>query len=105
MDRGGHVRAGTGDTADTLSEVVSARTHYAKCGDSDIAYQVLGKGPIDLLLFTGLIVPVDCMDEEPSLARFQRRLASFADSSGSTNKEWDYRTGVHPRHPRRLRIG
>jgi len=54
-----------------------ARTRYAKCGDVDIAYQVLGDGPRDLLLFTGAIIPIDCMDEEPSMARFQRRLASF----------------------------
>ena len=43
----------------------------------DIAYQVLGEGPLDLLLYTGAIIPIDCMDEEPSLARFQRRLSSF----------------------------
>lgn len=55
----------------------STRTRYAKCGDVDIAYQVLGDGPIDLLMYTGLIIPIDCMDEEPSMARFQRRLASF----------------------------
>jgi class 3 adenylate cyclase len=54
------------------------RTRYAKCGDVDIAYQVLGDGPIDLLLYTGAIIPIDCMDEEPTMARFQRRLASFS---------------------------
>jgi class 3 adenylate cyclase len=56
----------------------SARTHYAKSGDVDIAYQVLGDGPVDLLLFTGAIIPIECMDEEPSMARFVRRLATFA---------------------------
>jgi len=55
----------------------STRTRYAKCGDADVAYQVLGDGPIDLLLYTGANVPIDCMDEEPSMARFQRHLASF----------------------------
>jgi class 3 adenylate cyclase len=55
----------------------SSRTRYAKCGDVEIAYQVLGDGPIDLLLYTGAIIPIDCMDEEPSMARFQRRLSSF----------------------------
>ena len=43
----------------------------------DIAYQVLGDGPIDLLLYSGATIPIDCMDEEPSMARFQRRLTSF----------------------------
>jgi class 3 adenylate cyclase/pimeloyl-ACP methyl ester carboxylesterase len=56
----------------------STRTRYAKSGDLDIAYQVLGDGPIDLLLYTGWLIPIDCMDEEPSMARFQRRLASFS---------------------------
>ena len=55
----------------------STRTRYAKAGDADIAYQVLGDGPIDLLLGTGYTIPIDCMDEEPSMARFQRRLASL----------------------------
>ena len=56
----------------------STRTRYAKAGDVDIAYQVLGDGPIDLLMCTGVVIPIDCMDEEPSIARFQRRLTSFA---------------------------
>jgi class 3 adenylate cyclase len=55
----------------------STRTRYAQCGDVDIAYQVLGEGPVDLLLLTGLIIPIECMDEEPSMARFQRRLTTF----------------------------
>ena len=61
----------------TLSAVAGARTRYAKCGDADIAYQVLGDGPLDLLLLTGALIPIDCMDDEPSMARFQRRLSSF----------------------------
>jgi class 3 adenylate cyclase len=44
----------------------------------DIAYQVLGDGPLDLLVYTGSHVPIDCVEEEPSLSRFQRRLASFS---------------------------
>jgi class 3 adenylate cyclase len=43
----------------------------------DIAYQVLGDGPIDLLLYSAGTIPIDCMDEQPPIARFQRRLASF----------------------------
>ena len=60
-----------------LGVASSTRTRYAKCGDVDIAYQVLGDGPLDLLLFTGWTLPIDCLDEEPAMARFQRRLASF----------------------------
>ena len=57
--------------------VSTTRTKYATSDGIDIAYQVLGDGPTDLLLLTGAIIPIDCMDEEPSMARFQRRLASF----------------------------
>jgi class 3 adenylate cyclase/pimeloyl-ACP methyl ester carboxylesterase len=55
----------------------AARTRYAKCDGVDIAYQVLSDGPIDLLLYSGLSIPIDCMDQEPALARYLRRLASF----------------------------
>jgi hypothetical protein len=48
--------------------VSSTRTRYAKSGDVDIAYQVLGDGPIDLLVYTGSLIPIDCVDEEPSMA-------------------------------------
>lgn len=54
------------------------RTRYAKCGDIDIAFQVLGEGPTDLLVLPGPFVPIDSIDDEPSLYRFHRRLASFA---------------------------
>ena len=56
----------------------NTRTRYAKSGEVDIAYQVIGDGPVDLLLGTGFVIPIDCMDEEPSMARFQRRPASFS---------------------------
>lgn len=54
------------------------RTRYARCGDIDLAYQVLGDGPPDLLVLPGPFVPIDSIDDEPALYRFHRRLASFA---------------------------
>ena len=42
-----------------------------------LAYQVLGNGPLDLLVMSGYF-PIDSLDEEPSIARFHRRLASFS---------------------------
>ena len=54
------------------------RTRYAKCGDIDIAYQVVGEGPVDLLVLPGPIIPFDSIEAEPTLYRFHRRLASFA---------------------------
>jgi pimeloyl-ACP methyl ester carboxylesterase len=62
----------------SLGVAARTRTRYARCGDEDIAYQVLGDGSLDLLLFLGVFIPIDCIDEEPSMARFQRRLATFA---------------------------
>jgi class 3 adenylate cyclase len=53
------------------------RTRYAQCGDMDIAYQVFGEGPVDLLVTPGPFVPIDSIDAEPSMYRFHRRLASF----------------------------
>lgn len=54
------------------------RTRYASCGDVDIAYQVFGEGPTDLLVLPGPSIPIDTIDAEPSMYRFHRRLASFA---------------------------
>ncbi|CAM4311664.1 2-hydroxy-6-oxo-6-phenylhexa-2,4-dienoate hydrolase [Mycobacterium basiliense] len=53
------------------------RTRYAKCDDLDIAYQVIGEGPIDLLVVPGPSIPIDTIDAEPSMYHFHRRLASF----------------------------
>jgi pimeloyl-ACP methyl ester carboxylesterase len=44
----------------------------------DIAYQVFGEGPLDLLVLAGPSIPIDAFDSEPSLSRFYRRLASFS---------------------------
>jgi class 3 adenylate cyclase len=52
------------------------RTHYVKTGDLHLAYHVSGDAPLNLLSST--YFPIDCLDEEPSIARFQRRLASFS---------------------------
>jgi len=54
------------------------RTRYATCGEVDIAYQVFGDGPMDLLVLPGPSIPIDTVDAEPSMYRFHRRLASFA---------------------------
>jgi class 3 adenylate cyclase/pimeloyl-ACP methyl ester carboxylesterase len=53
-------------------------THYAKSGDVHIAYQVVGDGPIDLVLVHGWISHLEYQWEDPALARFLNRLASFS---------------------------
>ncbi|MEO8369161.1 MAG: alpha/beta fold hydrolase [Candidatus Solibacter sp.] len=53
-------------------------THYARSGDVNIAYQVLGEGPIDLVFVMGWVSHLDYFWTEPSFARFLRRLAGFS---------------------------
>jgi pimeloyl-ACP methyl ester carboxylesterase len=53
-------------------------THYAKSGDVNIAYQVVGDAPRDLVLVPGWVSNIEAFWEEPACARFLRRLASFA---------------------------
>ena len=53
-------------------------TKYAKSGDVNIAYQVLGDGPIDLVFVMGWVSHLEYFWEEPSFARFLTRLASFS---------------------------
>ena len=53
-------------------------TRYARAGDVSIAYQVVGDGPIDLVLVPGFVSHVEVIWEEPNLAHFLTRLASFS---------------------------
>src|SRR5215211_431156 len=53
-------------------------TKYAKSGNVSIAYQVVGDGPLDLVVVPGWISNVEMFWEEPTVARFFRVLASFS---------------------------
>jgi class 3 adenylate cyclase len=57
---------------------MTPKTHYAKSGDVHIAYQVVGQGPFDLVYIPGWVSHVELAWEEPNLARFLGRLASFS---------------------------
>jgi class 3 adenylate cyclase len=57
---------------------VVPKTHYAKSGDVNIAYQVLGDGPRDIVHVPGFVSNVEVMWEDPGMARFLQRLASFS---------------------------
>lgn len=54
------------------------KTRYARSGGVNIAYQVVGEGPPDLVYVPGWLSNVEMMWENPQLARFLRRLASFS---------------------------
>ncbi|MBD0338301.1 MAG: adenylate/guanylate cyclase domain-containing protein [Thermoleophilia bacterium] len=53
-------------------------TLYARSGDVNIAYQVVGEGPLDLVLVPGWVSHLDVDWEGPELAYFLRRLAGFS---------------------------
>ncbi len=53
-------------------------TRYAKSGDLNIAYQVLGEGPFDLIYVPGWISNVELMWEEPAHAHVLERLLRFS---------------------------
>jgi DNA-binding winged helix-turn-helix (wHTH) protein/pimeloyl-ACP methyl ester carboxylesterase/class 3 adenylate cyclase len=53
-------------------------TRYARSGDVNIAYQVLGDGLFDLVFVMGWVSHLEYFWTEPTFARFLRRLASFS---------------------------
>lgn len=52
--------------------------HYARSGEVNIAYQVIGNAPLDLVFVMGWVSHLEYFWSEPSFARFLRRLAGFA---------------------------
>ncbi|HJQ42503.1 MAG TPA: adenylate/guanylate cyclase domain-containing protein [Jatrophihabitantaceae bacterium] len=54
------------------------QTHYVDSGGVNIAYQVVGDGPIDLVFVPGFISHLDLQWTEPRVARFFTKLASFS---------------------------
>jgi pimeloyl-ACP methyl ester carboxylesterase len=53
-------------------------TRYAKSGNVHVAYQAFGEGPVDLVFFPGFVSNIETYWEEPSFARWLRKLASFS---------------------------
>jgi pimeloyl-ACP methyl ester carboxylesterase len=54
------------------------RTHYARSGELHIAYQVVGDAALDLTFIPGWVSNVEECWEQPGLADFLERLASFS---------------------------
>ena len=53
-------------------------TKYALSSDVNIAYEVIGDGPIDLVIVIGWVASIEGVREMPGYAQFLQRLASFA---------------------------
>jgi pimeloyl-ACP methyl ester carboxylesterase/class 3 adenylate cyclase len=58
--------------------VRAPQTQYAKSGDTSIAYQVVGDGPIDLVLALGYATHLELQWESPAFARFFERISAFS---------------------------
>jgi len=62
----------------TSGAAMTPEVHYTRSGKVSIAYQVVGDGPDDLILIPGWISNLDVLWEEPNVARFLHRLATFS---------------------------
>ncbi len=60
----------------STSELPEVR--YARSGDVNIAYQIVGDGPVDLVFVPGFISNLESAWWHPSMAAFYRRLARFS---------------------------
>src|SRR5207244_2824220 len=62
-------------------------------GGGSVAYEVVGDGPIDVLVTRTIFFPVDLMWDEPRIAYFLNRLSSFSrhiwyDPRGMGASDW-----------------
>ncbi|HWI17075.1 MAG TPA: alpha/beta fold hydrolase [Vicinamibacterales bacterium] len=64
--------------APTATVATSHKVSYARSGSVNIAYQVLGSGPIDLVFVMGWVSHLEYFWNEPSFARFLTRLSGMA---------------------------
>src|SRR3954467_231019 len=56
----------------------SPPTRYARSGDVSIAYQVVGDGPVDLVLVQGFATHLEIQWESPLFQHFFERIGSFS---------------------------
>jgi hypothetical protein len=61
-----------------MSDFELPNTRYALSGDVNIAFQVMGDGPIDIIMVPGVVSHIEFLHEFPGYTEFLRRLATFA---------------------------
>ena len=77
--RGYRFTATTGlPTVARSAEMGTPAVKYARSGSVNLAYQVVGSGPIDLVFVMGWVSHLEYFWREPSFAAFLTRLASMA---------------------------
>ncbi len=72
------IHLGREPTAFKLNLDSRPETMYARSGEVNIAYQVIGDAPLDLVFVMGWVSHLEYFWREPSFARFLARLASFS---------------------------
>jgi pimeloyl-ACP methyl ester carboxylesterase len=66
-----------GPPADARQPIPRTKTKYAKSGGVNLAYQVVGDGPVDLVMVPGWTSNVEGWWELPASTAFYERLATF----------------------------
>jgi pimeloyl-ACP methyl ester carboxylesterase len=61
-----------------MNDFTLPETRYALSGDVNIAYQVMGAGPVDIIMVPGFVSHVEFMHELAGYTAFLRRLSTFA---------------------------
>jgi class 3 adenylate cyclase/pimeloyl-ACP methyl ester carboxylesterase len=61
-----------------MADFIVPQTQYARSGDINIAYQVVGQGPSDIIIVPGAISHLELAYELPGCASFVQRIARFA---------------------------
>src|SRR5437588_12381851 len=61
-----------------MNDFVLPETRYALGGDVNIAYQVMGDGPVDIVMVPGFVSHVEFAHELAGYTAFLHRLSAFA---------------------------
>jgi class 3 adenylate cyclase len=61
-----------------MTGFILPETRYAISGEVNIAYQVMGEGPLDIIVVPGIISHVEFLHELRGYTAFMRRLSGFA---------------------------
>jgi class 3 adenylate cyclase len=75
-------------------------THYTRSADgTNLAYQMSGDGPLDLVFLVGGAFPIDLLSEDPGFIRVRKRLGAFSrtlwsDTRGMGASEGDPRDSL-----------
>ena len=61
-----------------MTDFAMPETRYALSGDVNLAYQVMGDGPVDIIMVPGFISHIEFRHELPGYTAYLRRLSRFA---------------------------